>query len=227
MTQLDDCMHCDHFSATIEAAHQRALRALTEQKAPLDTVIWLSAHLAAVDRVVLPAVRRHVPGTSAAIKDQERISTEMQHALRMLEQLLAGDALARRHDRSALTDAVAALLSRHAAGEHQLLDALARALSPEEATRLEERYERAISDGPTRPHPHSAHEGVTGRAQFMFNRARDHVMDVLDARHVPLPKRRRPAPRNGKWASYLLGTQHTGAQHTGTQHTGTQHTMDR
>ncbi|HET6907791.1 MAG TPA: hypothetical protein VFH54_00500 [Mycobacteriales bacterium] len=209
MNKLDDCIHCDHFSATIEAAHQRALRALNEERAPLDTVIWLSAHLAAVDRVVLPAVRRHVPDTDAAIKEQEKLSTEMQHALRMLEQLLAGDALARRHDRAQLTEAVAALLSTHASGEHKLLDALARAIGPEDAARLEERYERAISDGPTRPHPHSAHEGITGRAQFFFNRARDHVMDVLDARHVPIPRRRRPAPSNGKWGSYLLGTQHT------------------
>lgn len=209
MNKLDDCIHCDHFSATIEAAHQRALRALTEERAPLDTVIWLSAHLAAVDRVVLPAVRRHVPDTAAAIKEQEKLSTEMQHALRMLEQLVSGDALARRHDRTQLTEVVAALLSRHAAGEHKLLDALARAIGPDDAARLEERYERAISDGPTRPHPHSAHEGITGRAQFIFNRTRDHVMDVLDARHVPIPKRRRPAPRNGKWASYVLGTQHT------------------
>jgi hypothetical protein len=200
-------MHCDHFSATIEAAHQRALRALTEQAAPLDTVIWLSAHLAAVDRVVLPAVRRHLRDAEAAIEEQERLSTEMHHALRMLEQLLAGDALARRHDRTQLTNALSALLARHASSEHKLLDALARALRPDEAVRLEERYERAISDGPTRPHPHSAHEGIAGRAQFMVNRARDHVMDVLDARHVPIPKRRRPAPSNGKWASYLLGTQ--------------------
>jgi len=205
MNNTEECGHCDHLAATIEAAHERALRALSDNRAPLDAVVWLSAHLAAMDRVVYPAVRRHVAGADSAVREQERLSSELQHTLRTLEQVLSGDATARRLGHAALIDHLVTLLSTHAAEEHQLLDALGRAVGADEADRLMARYERAVTVGPTRPHPHTPHEGLAVRTQFILNKWRDHVLDVLDARHVPIPKQRRSVPRPGRWGQYLLG----------------------
>lgn len=200
------CMHCDHLTATIEAAHEKALVALTDATSPLDAVVWLSAHLAAVDRVVHPAIRRHVAGAEDALREQERAQHALHRALRALEQVAAGDALAARTDVAVVQAEVVSLMAAHAAGEHLLLAALARSLGADGTAVLAERYARAVAHGPTRPHPHTPHRGALGTVMYTIDRLRDHLLDVLDSRHVPIPKPRRARREPGRWGHYALGT---------------------
>jgi hypothetical protein len=208
MTTTEQCVHCDHLTATIEAAHERALVALTSPDAGrFDAVVWLSAHLAAVDRVVAPLIDRHIGRDAAARRQDRRVTRELQQLLRTLEQLAAADALAPRNGAAGVRERLVTLLSEHAASEHLLVEHLARVLGETQTAEVAARYEHAVAHGPTRPHPHQPHIRPLGSLMFVVDRLRDHVMDVLDSRHVPIPTpRRAPAPA-GKWGHYLLGGQ--------------------
>ena len=206
MTAADQCVHCDHLTATIEAAHERALVALTSPDAGrFDAVVWLSAHLAAVDRVVTPLLDRHVARDLAARRHERRVTRELQRLLRVLEQVAASDALAPRTDAAQLRGQLVGLLAEHAATEHLLVEHLARALGEEKTAQVAARYERAVTHGPTRPHPHQPHIRGLRTWLFGFDRVRDRLLDVFDSRHVPIPAPRRPPTPSGKWGSYLLG----------------------
>lgn len=207
MTTTEQCVHCDHLTATIEAAHERALVALTSPVAGrFDAVVWLSAHLAAVERVIDPLLDRHVPRTTLQRREDRRVTHAMQLLLRRLEQHAAGDVHAPRGGVAVLRRHLVALLTEHAASEHLLLEELARVLGPDETARVAARYERSVASGPTRPHPHVPHGALAARVAFTVDRMRDHVMDVLDARHVPIPAPRRTPRPHGKWGNYLLGS---------------------
>jgi hypothetical protein len=209
MTTIDECVHCDHLLTTIEAAHERALVALTSADARrFDAVAWLSAHLAAVALVLDPLVDRYVPRSVAERQEEQRVTHELQLLLRTLEQVAAADVHAPRVDIALLRGRLLSLLASHAAAEHLLVDRLARALPPDDAVALAFRYERAVAHGPTRPHPYAWHTGPLGRLVFTLDRARDRVLDVLDSRPVPIPAPRRPPRRPGKWGDYLLGQMH-------------------
>jgi hypothetical protein len=63
-------------------------------------------------------------------------------------------------------------------------------------------YERALTHAPTRPHPHLSRGGLL----FRLDALRDSVLDMMDGRHVPVPRqprRRRLIP--GRWGAYFLG----------------------
>lgn len=205
---MTDCTHCAELSAAVEAAHERALNALTDTGTPdLDAVSWLAAHLGAVESVVEGLLRRHGVAVAAELNEQRAVNRRLHHELRTLEQALSGDALAARVDIAKCRDRVIATLAEHAAGEHLLIDRLARSVGAEEAARAADRYHDALAKGPTRPHPHLRLElpvlrDVVRRAA----RARDHLLDVLDGRHNPLPRQRRSHAEPGRWGHYLLGT---------------------
>lgn len=208
--QPTQCQHCDHLTATIEAAHERALVALTDPDArPFDGVVWLSAHLAAVEHVVTPLVDRYVDRDAADRRADRQVTRSMQRLLRALEQLAAADANAPRARADDLRVRLLSLLTQHAAGEHLLVEQLARVLGPERTAAVAERYEHAVQHGPTRPHPHQPRLRPLEPVIFAVDRLRDHVLDVLDARHVPIPVPRRQRSRTGKWGHYLLGSMHS------------------
>lgn len=209
MTLLDECTHCDHLLAVIESAHERAVSALTGGGEPLfDAVAWLSAHLAAMERVVEPELRRHVTRTGAQRRADRKARNELVRLVRMLEQLAAADALAPYATVAQVRDRVVSLLSEHAEAERHFVDQLARALGAQRAVAVATRYERAVAHGPTRPHPHAPHGRLMARPAFAVNRARDRILNVLDSRHVPIPAPRRAMPPTGKWGDYLLGSMH-------------------
>ena len=204
-----DCIHCDELSAAVEAAHEHALRVLTDSgSSDLEAVSWLAAHLAAVDDVIDRLLRRHAIAEGSELRAQQEANRRLQHDLRIFEQALAGDALAARLDVAACRSRVVSALAAHAAGEHLLLDRLGRAIGAEATSVAAGRYRRALASGPTRPHPHLAASRLPVLGTFVRRvaRARDHVLDVLDGRHNPLPRQRRPHGEPGRWGHYLLGT---------------------
>jgi hypothetical protein len=205
MTAHQVCHHCDELTATIETAHERVLSAFADGDVA-SGIVWLSAHLAAVDRVVHPAIRRHLPRGDNRLADLKRARNTLQRDLRALEQLVAGDVHARGVVANAVVDDVHARLRGHADAEHALIDELARALGPDRSAELSGHYARALADGPTRPHIHKAHDGLAGRLWFSIDRIRDHVLDVLDSRRVPIPRQRSARRSVGRWGHYALGT---------------------
>jgi hypothetical protein len=173
---------------TAAAAHHRARAALASpDDRVMDAVVWLSAHLTAMEHVVYPFVRTNLPTDREQLDEQRRLNRRMQRTLRFLEQQWAGDALARPDPGHRLQSRLTVLLAEHEEGEEALLARLSD-ITDEAAHDLAERYDHAIGHGPTRPHPHGPHRGRAGRLTYAFDAVRDHILDVLDSRHIPLPR---------------------------------------
>jgi hypothetical protein len=179
----------DHsFTNAVEEAHTRALHDLTQPSVPpLDAVVWLSAHLAAVEHVIYPVMEVTLSDQGAAIERQRNTSHAMQKALRALEERCTGDAQASHASIAQLRAALVPLLVDHAAAEHRLLEGLGGVLDEHAITSIAADYERAVSHGPTRPHPHGPHRGRLERLGYPLDALRDHILDVVDSRRVPLP----------------------------------------
>lgn len=181
---------------TTADAHKRARAALASpDPRVMDAVVWLSAHLTAMEHVVYPFARTNLATDRKQLDEQRRLTRRMQRTLRFLEQQWAGDGLAPADPGGRLLAQLIVLMAEHEEGEAALLERLS-GITEYAAHDLAERYDHAIGHGPTRPHPHGPHRGPLGRLTYAFDAARDHILDVLDSRHVPLPRpAAQPAPR--------------------------------
>jgi hypothetical protein len=188
------CHHCTQFTDAVETAHERALDALTSEPAqPMKAVIWLSAHLAAAERSIHPAVKRWLPDATDLLAEEHRVMHAIADKLRLLERYHAGDAGVSRLNAGRVRSELVALLVDHAANEHSLLDQLARVIGPSETDQMIAAYNRTLERAPTRPHPHVPRHGVLGRLGFRATAIGDAILDTLDGRPHPTPKRtRRP-----------------------------------
>lgn len=188
-------------------ALDRARTALRSPDAPLDGVVWASAHLAAFERAVLPVVRRVIGDGRAAVAAVRRHATRLEGVLRMLERRETGDVLAAQMDEERLCRELVDLLTEHARMERVLLVRLGDRLNAAEQDALAAAYRRALEHAPTRPHPHVPHSGPLGALAFRVDAVRDRLMDVMDARHVPAPRATHDRVAPGRWGLWLLGQQ--------------------
>jgi hypothetical protein len=196
----------DPLTRSSESAHAHARTMLTGSDAPvMDAVVWLSAHLTAMEHVVYPVMATLLTDHQKDLDRQRAASRRMHRGLRLLEQRCAGDGLIRIDSLGGRPDRLLVMMDEHAASERELLARLVEALDEQATSSLAVRYDDAVRHGPTRPHPHGPHRGQLGRLTYAFDAVRDHLLDILDSRHVPLPK---DAPRQrkvGRWGRYLLG----------------------
>src|SRR4051794_19058378 len=193
-------------ACVVEDAHEQAAAALTVgASSPLDAVVWLSAHLAAVGRAITPVATRRLGETAAVRREGHRRDLELERMLRIAERRHSGDVLASGLDGERLRTSILSMLDAHAEIEHTRLTALADLLDDEEQRALAEAYLEALKKAPTRPHPYLPHRGLSGAIAFRVNAARDRLLDTMDSRHVPLPRVPQEARRPGRWGSYLLG----------------------
>jgi hypothetical protein len=206
MTHADD-LHRLPLQETVTAAHDRTRTALASpDDRVMDAVVWLSAHLAAMEHAVYPFMRASLPADRKRIDEQRRLARRIQRLLRLLEQRCAGDGLAPPGSAERIRGALTVLMAEHEEAEGLLLARLSDTMTGEAGLTLAERYDHAIGHGPTRPHPHGPHHGKLGRLTYAFDAARDHLLDVLDSRHVPLPRPDRLQRQIGRWGRYVLGS---------------------
>lgn len=164
----------DHIKAALAAPHHR-----------FDVVVWSSAHLAAMSCAMHPLLRANLP--AEAYDRLTASDTELRKRLRLLERVLSGDASTAVSSQLAAA-MVAAALRCYAEAETRTL-AAADAAAPVDATRhAAAAYLAALNRGPTRPHPHLPRTGPFARPALAAARLRDRVLDVLDSRHIPLPR---------------------------------------
>jgi hypothetical protein len=189
---------------TLGQAHEEADRLLADPEGSrLEVVAWLSAHTAAFERAVYPAVKRHVPEGSALVKADREVVARLLRALRMLERRHSGDILATGLSSARLGERVSDLVTEHREVLGSILDALDRSLDQEALRELARAYEDALAHAPTRPHPY-----LHSRLMFRLDALRDRILDTMDGRHDPLPRVRRQRIRPSRWGAYLLGQQH-------------------
>ena len=200
-TPTDSVLGC-----VVEDAHTQAMASLNvDGGKPLEAVVWLSAHLAAVARTVRPVASRRLAESPALLRDITRRDVELERMLRIAERRHSGDALAAGLDLERLRLTLVERLDAHAEHEHVRLAALSAVLSVDEERSLAESYLDALVKAPTRPHPHLPHHGVVGAIAFRVEAVRDRLLDTMDGRHVPLPRTPHEHRTPGRWGSYLLG----------------------
>jgi hypothetical protein len=201
----DECVHCTRLVEAIDEAYRRARAEFdAPESTSMDGVMWLSAHLAALDYAVHPSLTRAVPCARPTLRSQRRLARRLQHLVRGVEQRRAGDGLAPRLPWDVSGPRLLRVLDAYAEAEREMVRDLAAAIGSEGTEQLVERYHRALRHGPTRPHLHGPRGRLTRRLRFRFDTARDHVLDTLDNRRTPFPRvpaQRRP---NGRWGNYVL-----------------------
>lgn len=194
----------DHpFLGTLADAHQHAVDALAASE-PLDAVVWLSAHLAAEQRT-LQRSAAHLPAAARALRALRAADLELERVLRRAEQHHAGDSLAAQLDEDRLGAMLRRALDAHSNAERELVAGLIERIDPDDAEELMASYDAALRQAPTRPHPHTPHRGLLGAVAFKVDAMRDRVMDTMDGRHVPSPRKERRSVRPGRWGRYVLG----------------------
>lgn len=198
--------HSGSLAADLEQPHLRAAEALdVPGRGALDAVGWLSAHLAAVDYAVHPAMRRAVPRARALLREQRQADHRLHDALWLLDRRLTGDVHTARLPIDTILDTIRTALAEHGAAEHNLVAALADVLSAEQQQQLADRLAAAMMRAPTRPHPLTPHAGMPGSLAFRIDALVDQIREGLDSRTVPTPRRVAAPHPAGRWGMYLLG----------------------
>ena len=189
----------------IEEARSRGLAMLEDPSgSALGAVICLSAHLAAFEVVVEPALLR-TGSTRAELRGVDALHAYLGRVLRVLERRASGEVAASGLDRARTCQEAADLTRRAGRLEDRLLVTLAARLDGAAAQELADRYLRALHSGPTRPHPTSRHNRVLRRV----NAWRDHALDVMDARQVPLGRPDRPHVVTGRERRGMMDARRT------------------
>jgi hypothetical protein len=188
--------------ALFEHSRARATDALADPAGkPCDAVAWLSAHVAAAEHAVYPAL----PNDESTAR-LRRAARHLLLGVRELEQACNGGPLPASATTARIRSHLLEALASFTALEQELLDRFTAQTDDAVQARLAERYTAALLVAPTRPHPHGPHRGRLERLTFAFDRFRDSALDVMDGRSTPLPRRApRPPRRLGRWGRYALG----------------------
>jgi len=188
--------------ALVEDHHESARSHLTAPAGPtLSGVVWLSAHLSAIEHAIYHALPPGAASQTAVHADQ-KIARKLKRGLRLLERQLTGDSTA---PTGFAGTTLMTALDAHAGTELSMIEVLDRSLTPDQMRTVLGRYRDALQHGPTRPHPHGRHTGAVEPFMFALNSASDRIMDALDSRPSPLPRTPKAPRRLGKWSLYVLG----------------------
>lgn len=165
----------------------------------------LSAHLGAVEAVVHPAARHHLPGGHRIVADQRRRARRLERLMRLIEGSLYGDVYAADMDVGRLQRELRHQIEAYVRSERELARRLDDAMTLPQRRELVHHLTAAMTHAPTRPHPYIPHpRGLAGlvlRACSLWDR----VLDVMDNRKVPgEPARRRSDPLS-RWDRYVVG----------------------
>ena len=172
-------------AAAVDRAHCWSEHALgAPGRTALDSVWWLSTHLATVERVVHPVAQRALPDGPRLVREQRRRAGDIVRALWTLEHALTGDA--RVHGSPpAVVRRLAELVRDHAALEDEMVARLGEVIPEAMLTLLHRRYADAVRKAPTRPHPVTARRPAVAAALFRAEGMLDRARDVMDSRHGP------------------------------------------
>ena len=157
------------------------VREVVEPETGYQVIARLSGHLAAMRRSVYPS--------AAGQPDPERLRAEclsraraVEWTLRLLECRLAGDVSAARLS----IPAVSAVLAQHLDGywpaERALVASVEGKSTAEGMEMLARHYQRALTRGPTRPHPRCPRSGTLGVTVLWLHSRWDRVLDTMDSR---------------------------------------------
>jgi hypothetical protein len=212
----------DTLSLTVEATQRSLQDRLAECLAPAGlrarsrdayahTDAFLAAtsrHVAAVEAVLVPSVRRQVPEGEPAVRDYLRVARRLEVTLSMVKARLYGEAHAIYLAWPQLWADVERQLTEHNRLERELVEALVASADRTELDVLARRVFDAETHGPTRPHPHLPHTGRLSPAARRLWAVADRVWDSAEGRVVPAPVRPQAHRHDSLLAQYLVGDPH-------------------
>jgi hypothetical protein len=164
-----------------------------------------SRHNAAVNEVLVPAVRHDLPDGHRRSREFTHQSKQLEIALAQVKAKLYGSTYSIRRP----WDEVWAEVEREFDRTWQLERALVTELAATGADpSLGDRLYQAELKAPTRPHPYVPHQGVRGRVARRVARQVDRFWDTTEGRMVPEPVKPHDRSHDGKLAQYLLADPH-------------------
>jgi hypothetical protein len=210
--------HGDSLARTVEATHRSLEERLGEALVPhrdpgrprdhyaiTDTfTAATSRHLAAVEAVLLAAVRRSVPDANALVHDYLVVARQLELELALIKGKLYGAARASHLGWPELWEAAQAQLQEHNRMERELLDALIAHADPALLDDLARRVFEAEVHGPTRPHPRTPHTGLLGLLARRIWALADRFWDAAEGRMIPEPVRPAPHHHDSLMSQYLV-----------------------
>ena len=165
----------------------------------------LSRHLAAVQEVLYPAVRRHLPPEGKAwVADQVHLARHIERVMRVIEGSLYGEVHDLLLSRQQMWDELIRLLDDHDRAEEEAVAVLLQRLTPDQQESFGAAFAGAVRRTPTRPHPYSPHSQALGRWSNRMWSLADRAMDEMDGRVIPHEPPKPPSPKT-LWGQYLLG----------------------
>ena len=156
-------------------------------------VATVSGHLGVVEAVIHPAARRRLPRARATVAEQRARARRIERLMRLIEGRFHGDSHADGSDVLSLQRDLLEHVDAYSASERALVQRLDDVLSAEHRRALVARFDAAMADPPTRPHPFAPHPRGFARLVMRACTLWDHVMDEMDNRPVDTSARRTPS----------------------------------
>jgi len=153
-----------------------------EPEAGYQIIARLSGHLAAMRLSVDASVAGQIDRERQLRAECLNRARAVEWTLRLLECRLAGDVAAAKLS----VPAVSAVLARHLDGywpaERALVASVEDRSAVEAMEKLARHYQRALTRGPTRPHPRCPRAGTRGLVALWLHGRWDRVLDTMDSR---------------------------------------------
>lgn len=167
-----------------------------------------SRHLAAVEAVLVPSLRRAVPRGDVTANEYLVAARRLERTLSLLKARLYGEAHAIHLSWPRLWTVVREQLSEHNRLERQLVETLIRHDDPTHLDGLARRVFDAETRGPTRPHPYLPHTGIVSLAARRLWAVADRFWDSAEGRVIPEPVHPVPHRHDSLLSQYLVGDPH-------------------
>ena len=203
---MSTSMHeTDDLQSVVSEPHAHAREALDDPVPGRSAAVaWSSAHLAAVDRVLYPAVLHALPERRPDVRAARAVDHRLQQALCRLDRQLMGDVQLDHIPVAALVGQVQDALQLHTDTEARLVAELEAVLPQEDQQQLAHQLAAAMDAAPTRPHPHTRHSPLSPLIAWC-DAVVDRVRDALDNRVDPLGRPPRAVSAPSRWGSYWMG----------------------
>jgi hypothetical protein len=160
----------------------RQVPEFVEPETGYQMIARLSGHLAAMRRSVYPSAAGQSGRERRLRAECLSRARAVEWTLRLLECRLSGDMAAARVP----VPEVSAVLAQHLDGywpvELALVASVEDRSAVEDSERLARHYQRALTHGPTRPHPRCPRSGTRGVLALWLHSRWDRVLDTMDSR---------------------------------------------
>ena len=155
---------------------------VAEPETGYQMIARLSGHLAAMRRSVYLTSARQLDGERRLRAECLSRARAIEWTLRLLECRLAGDVSAAKLSIPGVSDVLARHLDGYWPAEWALVAQVEDRSAAGDMEQLARQYQRALTRGPTRPHPRCPRSGTAGLIALWLHSRWDRVLDTMDSR---------------------------------------------